>query len=120
MRVTKEALLSRLKTINLVLDRPLYAAVGHLTVDHTDDGYIVVEIMDEAGTTRNWSERGSAHDTNVMLEGIIHGIALRNEYLGRMLFNKRLNETDLAVGTASYSVENAATVHNIQESKDSV
>lgn len=93
MRITKNSIKNRVDTLNMMFERPMAlftpgspkANTGHLSLDINSTGFRLVEQLDTGGE-RNWSGRLSGKDMDIFIDGIVRGIALRNEHIGRVLF----------------------------------
>ena len=94
MRITKEMLAQKMRTLNAVLKRPALQwepgaqsgemNVGHLTLDHNSFGMRLVEIVSPGGAERAWGDvcSGNREMFNYLV-GILNGITLRNELIIR-------------------------------------
>ena len=93
MRITKELLDSKLRTLNSVLKRPMSQwpddhvpgtvmgmNVGHLLLDSNGYGMRLVEIVSSGGAERAWSDSfQTKRQMFDYLVGVLNGITLRNE-----------------------------------------
>lgn len=110
MRVTKDKLRSRVGTLNMMLERPmaLYTPgytksnTGHLSLDINSTGFRLVEQLDTGGE-RDWSSRLSGKEMDIFIDGIVRGIALRNEHIGASLVKHKLEQAGLTSGALLYS-----------------
>jgi hypothetical protein len=94
VRVTKQMILQKMRTLNAVLKRPELQwdpgakgnemNVGHLHLEDTGFGMRLVEICSPGGAERSWSDTlVGSRQTYDYLVGVLHGISLRNELLYR-------------------------------------
>ena len=124
MRVTKDWLRSRVQTLNMLLERPLCIFnpgasvseqnIGHLYVEKANGGYKLVEIVTGGGAERNWSKRMTGTDMDLYLDGLIHGISLRNAHIGAILIKSKVVDVGLTPDTALYSDVNVALLQVAQ------
>jgi hypothetical protein len=94
MRITKQMIEAKMRTLNAVLKRPATQwdegaksgemNIGHLTLDSNGYGMRLVEICSPGGAERAWSD---CFDGNRQmfdyLVGVLNGITLRNELIIR-------------------------------------
>lgn len=88
MRVSKQSLVEKVKTLNLCLGRSVIAmtddgkhVVGHIALDHNHIGYQLEEQLTPEGSVYNITNRMTAREMSVYICGMINGIALRNHQL---------------------------------------
>lgn len=113
MRITKDKLRSRVDTLNMMLERPMALFTpgatkpntGHLSLDINSTGFRLVEQLDTGGE-RDWSSRLSGKEMDIFIDGIVRGIALRNEHIGVSLVKHKLEQGGLTASALLYSDDN--------------
>jgi hypothetical protein len=110
-RITKDWLNSRVKTINIMLGRPVthFAPdngpmnVGHLMLDKDSTGYKLVEIGSATGGERDYTRRLPAKEMDIALDGIVNGMALSNRYMEQKIVKEMLEKAGVADIAPMYS-----------------
>lgn len=110
MRVTKNSIKSRVGTLNMMLERPMALFTpgetkpntGHLSLDINSTGFRLVEQLDTGGE-REWSQRMTGKEMDNFIDGIVRGIALRNEHIGATLVKHKLEKAGLNADALLYS-----------------
>jgi len=87
---------------------------GHLYLEKANGGYKLVEIISAGGSERNWSTRMPAGNMDLYLDGLIHGISLRNGHIEAELIKIRVVEAGLTPDVALYSGNNVALLQAAQ------
>ena len=124
-RITKEYLKARVSTLNMMLERPPTifnhgaAAneqnIGHLSLDKDASGYKLVEIISSGGSEANWSERLTAKDMDLFIDGLIRGISLRNGHIAVTLLKAGVEDLGLTPDAALYSGRNNVLLHSTKD-----
>lgn len=88
MRVSKQSLVEKVKALNLCLGRSTSAmtdegkhVVGHIALDYNHIGYQLEEQRTPEGSVYNITNRMTAREMSLYIQGMINGIALRNHEL---------------------------------------
>lgn len=135
-RITKKAIETQIKSLNMLLDRPdnqfsskvgepTRFAVGHICFQHDSSGYSLEEVITESGAVYSLGSGMSANETYYLLRGMISGIALRNAHIGQLLLRDYQNKNgkcetdhplyDPALGKNATIIYHADGAHSVIE-----
>lgn len=78
---------------------------GHLSLDINSTGFRLVEQLDTGGE-RDWSQRMTGKEMDNFIDGIVRGLALRNEHIGAILVKNKLEKAGLTAAALLYSDDN--------------
>jgi len=123
-RITKDRLVTRIGTLNMMLDRPItrfnegasvsQQNVGHLNLNKDSTGYKLVELVSTTGGEASWSPRMNPKDMDLFIDGIINGISLRNAHIGTILLKAEVEKLGITPDAALYSDANATLLRSIK------
>lgn len=105
-RSSRKGLESRLLTLNMILERPVNQfaskvgepvrfAVGHIGLCHSSYGYSIEEVTSIHGAVHVLGSGLTLKDAETLVQGMLHGVTLRNAHIGELLLRNELVKVGL-------------------------
>lgn len=124
MKLSRAKLQIAVDTLNISLERPFspynyqkdklfISNVGHLCLNYyPGDGYRLSEILSIDGRESDWSDKMKLKEMDAYLQGMIRGIGLHGNYIGRLMIKNQLIQagktpTDSLYDEANVTAANA-------------